>query len=132
MNVAIGAQSTSITGFNGLYARGNPDNCPSDHLIDCFNCIFPGKSQIDIREPLTVQNTIPTRTIISYFIVNTSLGIGLLTLNANGEFWDETHATLLLTGLNLADDFTAINIFGRTYIAFKKQGKALEIGRASC
>jgi hypothetical protein len=115
-----------LTGFNGLYARGAYDNCPLDHLTDCMNCSFPGPKQVTIREPVTVSSTLPNgRQIISYFIAQTSNGSRLLTLNANGQFYDESFGPTLLGTFPGADDFTALNIFGRTYISFKTKGKAL-------
>lgn len=114
-----------LTGFNGLFNRGAYDSCPSDHFTDCYNCIFPGKNQVNIRENFTVQNDIATRTIISFCIATVTSGAALLTLNANGDFWDETHAVLLINIPTLPDDFAFLNIFGRTYISFKKNGRGL-------
>lgn len=113
-----------ITGFKGLFSRGNYDTCPPDHLTDCFNCIF-SSNQIGVREPVTVQTgPILGRTFLSYFIATVSTGARLLTLSVGGNFRDETTATFLGTFAG-ADDFTAINIFGRTYICFKAMGKAM-------
>ena len=69
MNAQTHLKPVSITGFNGLYNRGKLDTCPPDHLTDCFNCIFPGKSQIDLREPTTVQST-GTGSTISFAVGN--------------------------------------------------------------
>jgi hypothetical protein len=124
MNITINQKPLiEVRGFNGLYARGSEATTPSDHLTECMNCIFPGENQVGIREPFTIQNEIPGRSIISFFIASVKTGAALLTLNSNGQFWDETHNQLLTT-IPGADDFTAINVFGRTYISFKKFGKA--------
>src|SRR6266550_6401794 len=113
-----------LSGFNGLYSRGSDTACPSDHLTMCVNCKFEGDNQVNIRERFTIQNQIANRNILSYFIAKTKIGAGLLTLNKDGQFWDETHNRLLLN-VSGADDFTGINIFGRTYISFRSKGKAL-------
>jgi len=135
MNAQTNLKPIPIKGFNGLYARGASDTCPPDHLTDCFNCIFPGKSQIDLREPTTVQST-GTGSTISFAIGDVLGGAVLLTLASNGNFYDETHATLLATITGTAgvhpDDFQALNIFGRVYITFTLQAKALTGGSTYC
>jgi hypothetical protein len=114
-----------LDGFNGLYARGAYESCPADHLTDCMNCTFPGPKQVTIREPITVSSTIAGRSIISYFVAQTAAGPRLLTLNLTGNFYDESIGPTLLGNFAGADDFVAINLFGRTYISFKAKGKAL-------
>lgn len=125
MNVITGKKPlVSMKGFNGLFARGAFDACPMDHLTDCYNCIFPGKDQVSIRENFTVQNDIVGATIISFAIVTLASGAALLTLNSTGNLVDETH-NILLGGPFAADDFTALSIFGRAYISLRLKGKAL-------
>lgn len=125
MNIATNQKPIEkIKGFNGLYSRGNTNTTPLDHLTTCVNCSFPGNDQISVRERFTIQNELPGREILSFFIYTTSIGAGLLTLNANGDFWDETHAVLLHNIPN-AEDFCALNAFGRTYISFKRHGQAM-------
>ena len=114
-----------LDGFNGLYARGAYESCPADHLTDCMNCTFPGPKQVTIREPITVSSIIAGRSIISYFVAQTAAGPRLLTLNLTGNFYDESVGPTLLGNFAGADDFVAINLFGRTYISFKAKGKAL-------
>ena len=110
-----------IKGFKGLFMRGAYEACPPDHLISCNNCTFPGPEQVTIREPVTVSSTISGRTIISFFIANVPGGARLITLNSDGKLYDETSATLLTTWVG-ADDFAALNIFGRTYMCPKVNG----------
>ena len=135
MNAQTHLKPVSITGFNGLYNRGKLDTCPPDHLTDCFNCIFPGKSQIDLREPTTVQST-GTGSTISFAVGNVLGGAVLLTLASNGNFYDETHNATLLATIGTVgahpDDFQALNIFGRVYITFTLQAKALVGGSTYC
>lgn len=113
-----------ITGFNGLYSRGTNDTCPQDHLQKCNNCIFPGKSQVSIREPITISTTIAGRNIISYQVVTPASGPVLLTLDISGVFRDETSNVTLISLANPVDDFVTLSIFGRVYISFKYLGKA--------
>lgn len=126
MNVITGKKPLAeLKEFNGLWARGSYYDCPLDHLTDCYNCIFPGKGQLTIRENFTVQNIIGGRTIISFAVVTVAAGAALLTLNSDGKFYDETHAVLLNDfGPNATDDFVHLDIYGRSYIAFKLKGKA--------
>lgn len=125
MNVITNKEPTAkIRGFNGLWSRGSDITCPADHLTDCYNSIFLGPNQVSIRENFTVQNDIPGDTIISFAIAILASGAGLLTLNSTGNIVDETHAILLGGPFTGADDFTVLNIFGRTYISLKQKGKA--------
>jgi hypothetical protein len=135
MNVNTGLTPTPITGFNGLYSRGVVDVCPPDHLTDCFNCIFPGKSQIDLREPVTLQSA-TTGSTVSFAVANLAQGVILLSLASNGNFYDETNSSLLATitgtGGVHPDDFVCLSIFGRAYISFMRLGKALPGGKTYC
>ena len=111
-------------GFNGLWNRGNIEEVPPDHLVDCQNCIFPGKNQIDLREPTTVQTNLPTQVIIAYAIANVSGGAALLTLDSSGTMHDATHGTTLIAAPG-ANDFSLINIYGRAYVTFLQNGKTM-------
>lgn len=110
--------------LRGLWARGTHDTCPSDHLTDCFNCIFPSSEQLMIRERFTLQSDIAGRTIISFAVAQVPAGPILLTLNSDGTFRDETHGGAILWTASTADDFAILNIFGRTYVTFKQNGRA--------
>lgn len=128
MNVNTGKQPIAkFRGFNGLWARGSDQTCPQDHLTDCYNCIFPAKGEVYIRENFTVQNDIPGRSIISYAVATLAGGPVLLTLNTDGTFYDDTHGTFL-GNFPSADDFTVLCIYGRAYISFKENGYALAGG----
>lgn len=121
------------TGFKGLYTRGAYETCPKDHLQDCHNCSFPGPGQVTIREPVTASTIVGGRAFQSYFVATLLSGPRLLTLDTSGVFRDETVgpttlATISGTAGVIPDDFAAINIFTRTYISFKYQGKALPGG----
>src|SRR6266568_1559972 len=124
MNVNTGREPLlTLKGFNGLYSRGSYDTCPQDHLTDCMNCIFPGKDQVSIREPVTISSTFQNQNIISYFIAEVDKDSRMLFLNINGELWDGLTNQLLAT-VPGSDEIVALNIYGRTYISFKKEGKA--------
>jgi hypothetical protein len=137
MNVNTNLTPINAKPFKGLWFRGapgtgSPNTVPPDHLSDCFNCIFPGQGQIDIREPIT-QSSTTTGGTISFSTANVLGGSVLLTLESgNGKFHDETHATLLSTvsgtGPVYPDDFVTLDIFGRVYISFLYQGRALPGG----
>jgi hypothetical protein len=134
MNVNTNLTPINAKPFKGIWVRGAPgtgsvNTVPPDHLSDCFNCIFPGQNQIDIREPIT-QSSTTTGFTTSFSTANVLGGSVLLTLeNGNGKFHDETHSTLLAIiiggGFVYPDDFVAIDIFGRVYITFLYQGRAL-------
>ncbi len=131
MNSIINKTPTAkFEGFNGLWSNGVYSSTPQDHLTDCYNCIFPGKNQVTIREPFTVQNDLTTssRTVISFAIAITRVGANLITLDSNGFLTDETGAFTLGGPFTGADDFTILNIFGRAYISLKKKGKAFPGG----
>ena len=120
---------TNLTGFNGMYRRGAFTSCPPDHLTDCYNCIFPGESQVTLRETATVQNSLTAgRTVIDFAIAQLSGGACLLTLNSNGTFYNETVGPTSLGTFVGADSFVALNSFGRTFISFKADGRALSGG----
>src|SRR6266849_686974 len=84
--------------FNGLWSRGSAQSCPLDHFTDCYNCIFPGKGQVTIRESYTVQSLLRFRTVISFAVVEVSGGAALLTLDTNGVLVDETHGPTTIGG----------------------------------
>ena len=119
----------NITGFNGLYNRGLAETCPPDHLQQCNNCIFPGKNQIGIREPVTYSSTsgISGRQIIAFQIITPVTKPILLTLGSDGKLYDETNVVLLGTFTG-ATDFCTLSVFSRTYISLKTNGKAFPSG----
>jgi hypothetical protein len=124
MNPSTGLVPQKITGFNGLWKRGSEETCPPDHLTDCMNCIFPGKSQVSIREAVTISSSnLLASTVVSYAIARVPSAAVLLTLSSAGLLYDETN-TFLLGTFTGADDFVCLNIFGRSYIALKQNGKA--------
>jgi len=123
MNVTTGKiPLATLKGFKGMYSRGVYDTCPPDHFTDCYNCIFTS-GQVTIREPVTVQSRIAGRSILSYFIAKVSTGARLITLSSDGYLRDETLNTVLIAlAPGTVDDFSALNIFGRTYISLKYKG----------
>lgn len=125
MNPSTGLTPKQITGFNGLYKRGAEVNCPPDHLTDCYNCIFPGKDQVSIRESISISSgNLLAGFVQSYAIAQVANNPCLLTLgDGTSDFYDETH-TFLLGNFPNADDFICLSIFGRSYIAFKQTGRA--------
>lgn len=116
-----------VKGFNGLWKRGALDACPPDHLTVCSNFSFPGNGQARTREQKIVLKNFPGHTIVDYFpIVITVAGAqqtGYLFLDSDGKLYD--FAGSLLATWTGADGFTAINIFGRTYLCPTQKGFAL-------
>ena len=134
MSVIDNIDPKPIIGFNGMFSRGNVDSVPEDHLSDCYNCIFPGKSQVDLRDPLTIQINATHGNTVSFAVVNmgpsNSAGAVLITLSDTGDLYDETKSFSLIAGVSgtggvRPDDFQALPIFGRVYITFMYKGKAL-------
>jgi hypothetical protein len=125
MNTITGKKPLAkLTGFNGMWMRGSHQTCPPDHLTDCVNCVFPGPGEVRIRENFEVQNDIAGRNIVSYAVVSLAGGAVLLTLDNAGTLRDET-AAIVLIAFSGANDFSTLNIFGRSYITLKLNGKAL-------
>src|SRR6266481_4420265 len=118
---------TPITGFNGLFNRGEGDACPLDHLQNCNNCIFPGPSQIKSREGLdTLQPLLNNAISFFPYVIRTALSqqSGYLYLTPAGQLFDSVSGALLVTWGLPVDDFAAINLFGRVYISPKNIGRA--------
>jgi hypothetical protein len=126
-------QSKTIAGFNGLWNRGLGETCPPDHLQQCNNCIFPGPNQVSIRESVVSYLATPKSGLISFAAIALTTRTAVLGLYSDGSFWDLTSNVMLIapgsifgTDANyFPDDFIACNVFGRAYISFKYQGKAL-------
>ena len=124
MNASTGYQPQKIRGFSGLWKRGSEEDCPLDHLTDCYNCSFPGKDQVNIREPFGISSSgLIAGTAVSYDIARVIAGARLLTLSSTSILYDETNA-VTLGAFPGADDFVCLNIYGRSYIALKQMGKA--------
>ena len=116
-----------------MWSRGLGETCPADHLQQCTNCIFPGPNQVSIRESALSYLPTPKNGLISFATIALTTRTAVLGLYSDGSFWDLTSNTILAAPgsivdsatNHLPDDFIACNTYGRAYISFKYQGKAL-------
>lgn len=115
---------TPVTlGFNGLYRRGDEDNCPLDHFTDCNNIRFePGavlsRAGLDILETDT-GTMYAFLNIVRIYTFNRSNGRGLILLDDAGNFYHSASPTPLVPILTIAgcEDFTFVGVANRGYIS---------------
>ena len=118
-------QPKELMGYNGLWSRGNYSACPPEYLTDCYNCSFPGRNQVDIRQPF-LANVATAATPAWHFIARLTSGDVLLTLSTDGKLRDETNVVILKTWTFAnVNGFAAINIYGRCYLSPTKNGQAV-------
>jgi hypothetical protein len=122
-----------LKNFKGYYNRGAAEDVPLDYLQTCNNCVFPG-TDIALRPSLqqifTADN--PVNCFIIYStdvkaVTITSQKYPMLYLDNANKLWDaSTHPhTLLVTFGSTTDSLTAIEAFGKIYLAPKVQGYAV-------
>jgi hypothetical protein len=111
-----------IEDFNGLFRRGDPENCPLDHFTDCNNLQFidGGFRTRDGIELLVVDdndNTIPN-VVRHYTFVHDGVQ-SLLVLDALGNLYHTASPTPLTPILSIPEmtDFAFIGVAGRAYIS---------------
>src|SRR5258708_36018659 len=113
-----------LDGFNGTWSRGHYSTTPLDHLNDCFNCSFPGRNQVGIRQPW-IFSTATVGNVIWHFIARTANADLLLTLDDTGTVRDETNGVILKVWNPIkVNGFTALNVYGRTYLCATLNGRA--------
>jgi hypothetical protein len=103
--------------FNGLFARGKTDNCPSDHAIDLLN-VKLSKNQLETRDGigLDISTDYPCRRAYLYQRFNEVTR--LIYLGDGGKFYDSVASTTvpILTVVG-ATDFSALTLYNRVYIS---------------
>ncbi len=112
----------SIELFKGLYKRGIPDACPSDHAICCENNDFREKGQWKTRAGTGVSYSLNHSTK-RFFLANTANVAHLLTLDFAGNIYKDNNPTPIWSDANIVD-FSAVNLFNRVYILPITSGSA--------
>ena len=113
--------------FNGIWARGNPDEVPQDHFIDCQNIALVSKGKAITRFPLNEFYGIgaPSGHVVRFFqsslspspvATNTVDVLNWITLDENNNLYVSSSGTPVLTLSNM-NDFAALNMFNRTFIS---------------
>lgn len=113
--------------FNGIWSRGNSDECPQDHLLDSLNFAHVAKGKCITRNGISesVQIASPNGHVVSFFqssvlpqpaATNTTDALNWLTLDENGNLYVNNVGTPILS-LTSMKDFAALNMFNRTFIA---------------
>lgn len=117
-------QPIIIEDFNGLYRRGDPESCPSDHSPDCENIQFPGSSGMQTRFGIGISGDIgiPTLTnIVRIYNYVTQTADTLLVLTDEGKIFHIINGGTTALGpiLTIADmeDFALLTYAGRAYIS---------------
>lgn len=107
-----------IEDFNGLWDRGDADNVPPDHAIDCNNVELGNGNDVATRPALnTLIARSNVRRIYQYLM---QTGDSLLILDTNGDFWHHVFGPEITYGpilhVDEATDFGFVAIAGRAYI----------------
>lgn len=111
----------TFSNFNGLFSRGDDDNCPLDHFIDCDN-LQVGKVGVQTREGSIVDLTRAARIRrmkIYKPLTSTPHIIVLQENGANFDLYDLSFSTVtpVLAGITRSD-FSMTSVYGRAYISF--------------
>lgn len=110
-----------IEEFNGLYKRGDADNCPLDHFTDCENVVFqPGgvKTRTPIAPYLTGETILGNALRIYNYQMQTQ--DSLLVLVEGGSIYHVTNQTTVqgpILTIATMTDFAFVAIAGRAYIS---------------
>src|ERR1700690_3602620 len=113
--------------FNGIWARGNPDEVPQDHFIDCLNLALVSKGKAITRNGLSefFAVGVPNGEIVRFFqsslqplpvATDTVDLLQWLFLDKNNNLYVGNSSTPILT-LNNMNDFAALNMFNKTFIS---------------
>jgi hypothetical protein len=116
-----------LTQINGIWVRGNPDEVPQDHLIDCQNVALVSKGKWVTRNGLnTVQAIGYTNAHVVNFFQSSILPSPAATDTVdvlNWIFMDDASnlyvnsASSPLINLGGASDIAYLNLFNRTFIS---------------
>jgi hypothetical protein len=111
--------------FNGLWARGEPDECPPDHFTDCDNIKFIGTRGFGTRDGLGIHQSVvgPLSNVLRAYNYITQSANTLLVLVRNGSNGEIYHvvdgATVLGPILTVAGmtDFAFAPYAGRAFLS---------------
>lgn len=108
-------EKIEIEEFKGLYKRGMPDQCPADHAICCENVVFSETGQVQKRGGLASSLALNHPVRRTFEGVIDTLGFIILTLDWNGNIYQDNNTTPIFSAPNLSD-FVAINLFNKIFI----------------
>jgi hypothetical protein len=111
--------------FNGIWARGNSDEVPQDHLIDCLNMALSSKGKATTRPPINSAMSIDSYPVVRMFQSSilpqpaSQLTVDQLAWifmdNASNLYLGSSGSPLInISGMT---DFAGLNMFNRTFIA---------------
>src|SRR5215203_1247200 len=115
-----------IDRFNGLWDRGDDDECPLDHFKDCENLKFIGSASVGTRDGIGISQdvAVPLSDIKRIYNYPTNTGNTLIVLVTNnagtGEIYHVVDATTVfgpLLSIVGMDDFAFVPYAGRAYIS---------------
>lgn len=116
-----------IDQFNGLWQRGDVDNTPIDHFIDCENVKFVGSNSFKTRDGIVISQTVgvPLSNVkrIYNYPTNTANTLIVLTLDDAtniGSIYHVVNATTVfgpLLSIQDMTDFAFVPYAGRGYIS---------------
>lgn len=120
-----GHEPISITKFNGLFDRGDPEETPSDHFTDCENIRFVGSSGFATRYGIDKYQSVavPLGNVVRTYNFLTPTGSTLLCLTwdgTNGKIYHVVNNTTVFGPiLTIAGmiDFAFVPYAGRAYIS---------------
>lgn len=114
-------QTLTLDRFKGLWSNGADDTAPFDYFLDCLNIDYDEK-ETRTRDGLSISVTLgygggsgKIVRFINFF--HTTEGAIVLILNNLGELYRGNSGTPIIT-IAAATDFSAIQLFGKIYIAF--------------
>jgi len=114
-------QPINLTQFNGLWARGNPEETPLDHFSDCNNLKYLGTATFTVRDGLGQSQDVaaPLSNILRFFNYPTQAGNTLLVLTEGGNIYHVINTTTIfgpILTIAAMTDFNCAIYGGRAYI----------------
>jgi hypothetical protein len=114
-----------LTEFAGIWARGNPDEVPQNHAVDCLNMKLNSKGQAITRFGTSILQAGPAGKHLKQFFQSGILPAPIASDTVNSLNWiflDDTNNLYVNNGgsiyhLNGMSDFAALNLFNRTFIS---------------
>jgi len=119
-------ETIELKEFNGIWARGNPDEVPQDHLIDCLNLSLVSKGKAITRFPLNEYYGIGIANgkVAAFFqssvkpspiAEDANVLLNWILMDSLGNIYiNNSSIPILQTGCT---DFAALNLFNRTFIS---------------
>jgi hypothetical protein len=127
--------------FAGIWARGNPDEVPQNHAVDCLNMKLDSKGKAITRYGTSLLAAGPAgKVLIQFFqsgilpspVANDTVSaLNWIFLDNAGNLYMNSDTTPIYSLGGMAD-FAALNLFNRTFISpnagrFGFQGSVLQI-----